>query len=142
MPRGAVQKLQGLTEVCKSIDMVCRGNFTARAPHRLLINSDRESNGFRRSFRQVLRHAIRQIYTSLYGAGDGAQSVKAAGLLEGALGRLMVVVENYPDLKANKNFLALQDELAGTENRISTERRHYNEAVASYNVKSRVLGKT
>ncbi|NCC50418.1 MAG: LemA family protein [Spartobacteria bacterium] len=62
-----------------------------------------------------------------------SQKAGAASLLEGALGKLMVVVENYPDLKANQNFLALQDELAGTENRISVERRRYNEAVQSYN---------
>jgi LemA protein len=54
--------------------------------------------------------------------------------LESALARLMVVVERYPDLKANQNFLALQDELAGTENRIAVERRRYNEAVRAYNV--------
>ena len=47
----------------------------------------------------------------------------------------MVVVENYPDLKANENFINLQDELAGTENRISTARRDYNETVKSYNTK-------
>jgi len=67
-------------------------------------------------------------------AGSQTQKVQAASALEGALGRLMVVVERYPDLKANQNFLALQDELAGTENRISTERRRYNQAVRSYNV--------
>lgn len=67
-------------------------------------------------------------------AGNTEQSVKTAGMLEGALGRLMVVVERYPDIKSNQNFLALQEELAGTENRISVERRRYNEAVAAYNV--------
>ena len=56
-----------------------------------------------------------------------------AGALDRALGRLMVVVENYPDLKSNQNFLALQAELAGTENRIAVERRRYNEAVQDYN---------
>lgn len=66
-------------------------------------------------------------------AGNTAQSVKTAGMLESALGRLMVVVEKYPDIKSNQNFLALQEELAGTENRISVERRRYNDAVASYN---------
>ena len=65
--------------------------------------------------------------------GNAEQGVKAAGMLESAIGRLMVVVERYPDLKANQNFLALQEELAGTENRISVERRRYNEAVAAYN---------
>lgn len=66
-------------------------------------------------------------------SGNTDQSVKTAGMMESALGRLMVVVEKYPDLKSNQNFLALQEELAGTENRISVERRRYNEAVAAYN---------
>ena len=58
--------------------------------------------------------------------------IAAANQLEGALSRLMVVIEKYPDLKANQNFLALQDELAGTENRIAVERRRYNETVQQY----------
>jgi LemA protein len=62
-----------------------------------------------------------------------AAQVEAANQLEGAIGRLMVVVEKYPDLKADANFLKLQDELAGTENRISVERERYNESVRSYN---------
>jgi LemA protein len=86
-------------------------------------------------FEEVTR--LRSQWGEAKAAGDGAESIKAAGLMESALGRLMVVVENYPELKANQNFLALQDELAGTENRISTERLRYNKAVASYNVKIR-----
>lgn len=62
-----------------------------------------------------------------------AEKVAAAGELEQALGRLLLVAERYPDLKASRNFLALQDELAGTENRIAVERRRYNEAVRTYN---------
>ena len=62
------------------------------------------------------------------------QKAGTATQMESALARLMVVVENYPDLKANQNFLALQDELAGTENRISVERRRYNDAVRAYNI--------
>lgn len=58
---------------------------------------------------------------------------EAQGQLGAALGRLLMVQENYPDLKANTNFLALQDELAGTENRISTERNKFNERVKEYN---------
>jgi LemA protein len=57
--------------------------------------------------------------------------------LSGALSRLLVTVEQYPQLKANQNFLQLQDELAGTENRISVERMRYNEAVKEYNVMRR-----
>ena len=60
---------------------------------------------------------------------------KAQGALGGALGRLMVVVERYPDLKANANFQALQSQLEGTENRISVERGRFNEVVQTYNTK-------
>ena len=60
--------------------------------------------------------------------------VAANNQLTAALGRLLLVVERYPDLKANQNFLALQDELAGTENRIAVERKRYNDAVKMYNV--------
>lgn len=62
------------------------------------------------------------------------EKVEANNALTAALGRLLLVVERYPDLKANQNFLALQDELAGTENRVAVERRRYNEAVKQYNV--------
>lgn len=58
---------------------------------------------------------------------------QAQGELSTALGKLLMVQEQYPDLKANQNFMALQDELAGTENRISVERNKYNEAVQDYN---------
>ncbi|MBW2619500.1 MAG: LemA family protein [Deltaproteobacteria bacterium] len=65
------------------------------------------------------------------------ESQAANAALSSALARLMVVVERYPDLKANTNFLQLQDELAGTENRIATERRRYNETVRAYNLRVR-----
>ena len=61
------------------------------------------------------------------------QKITANNELSGALGRLLLVAENYPQLQANQNFLALQDELAGTENRIAVERRRYNEAATEYN---------
>jgi LemA protein len=63
------------------------------------------------------------------------QFEKAQGALSGALGRLMVIVERYPDLKANTGFLALQSQLEGTENRISVERGRFNEVVQTYNTK-------
>ncbi|MFP4282382.1 MAG: LemA family protein [Opitutales bacterium] len=61
------------------------------------------------------------------------QKTGIASALEGALGRLMVVVERYPELKSNQNFLALQSQLEGTENRIAVERGRYNEALRTYN---------
>ena len=70
---------------------------------------------------------------ALIGAKTPQQKIAANTQLDGALGRLLVVVENYPNLKANENFLRLQDELAGTENRIAIERRKYNETVQAYN---------
>lgn len=72
-------------------------------------------------------------------AGSLAEKTKAATGLEAALGRLMVISERYPDLKSNQNFLRLQDELAGTENRVSVERRRYNQAVKKYNITVRKL---
>ena len=68
------------------------------------------------------------------GAGSISDKIQANNGLAAALSRLLLVVERYPDLKANVNFIRLQDELAGTENRISVERRRYNESVRKYNV--------
>lgn len=63
----------------------------------------------------------------------------AQGELGGALSRLLVVVERYPELRSNQNFLALQSQLEGTENRIAVERRRYNEAVREYNTRLRLF---
>jgi LemA protein len=63
----------------------------------------------------------------------------AQGELAGALGRLLVVVERYPELRSNQNFLALQTQLEGTENRIAVERRRYNEAVRAFNTRLRLF---
>jgi LemA protein len=71
------------------------------------------------------------------GAGAISEKIAANNELSSALARLLVVVEQYPELKANTNFIRLQDELAGTENRIAVERRRFNETVKVYNVKIR-----
>jgi LemA protein len=68
-------------------------------------------------------------------SGDVGARSKAEGELSGALARLLAVVENYPDLKANQNFLALQEELTSTENKISFSRQFYNDAVLRLNNK-------
>jgi LemA protein len=76
---------------------------------------------------------IAKARSALLSAGTPQEKIAANGQLDGALGRLLVVVENYPQLKSNENFLRLQDELAGTENRIAVERKRYNDALQDYN---------
>jgi LemA protein len=71
--------------------------------------------------------------SALLAARTPAERIAANQQLEGALGRLLAIAENYPQLRANENFLRLQDELAGTENRIAVARRRYNEALRDYN---------
>lgn len=71
----------------------------------------------------------------LAGAGTVNEKVEASTELEGSLSRLLMVMENYPELKSSENVTGLMDELAGTENRISVERDRYNEAVKTYNNK-------
>src|SRR6266566_2225529 len=82
---------------------------------------------------QIVFGDIAKARSALLGAHSPAEKIAANGQLDSALGRLLVVVENYPQLRSNENFLRLQDELAGTENRIAVERRRYNEAVQDYN---------
>jgi LemA protein len=76
---------------------------------------------------------IAKARSALLSAQSPAERIAANTQLEGSLGRLLAIVENYPQLKSNENFLRLQDELAGTENRIAVERRRYNLAVQDYN---------
>ena len=76
---------------------------------------------------------IAKARSQLLSAGTPQQKIAANGQLDAALGRLLLVVENYPQLKSNENFLRLQDELAGTENRIAVERKRYNDTLQDYN---------
>lgn len=78
--------------------------------------------------------AVAEARAKLAGARSIPEKISANQGLESALARLLVVVEQYPQLKSNQNFLALQDELSGTENRIAVERMRYNETVQAYNL--------
>ncbi len=80
---------------------------------------------------------IAEARAMLAGATTVADQADADAAMSGALSRLLAIAENYPDLKANQNFIQLQDELAGTENRIATARRDYNESARAYNTLTR-----
>ena len=92
-----------------------------------------------KDFEQETFLAITEARSRWQGAKTPGDQVAAANKLDSAISRLLLVVENYPDLKSSQNFLALQDELAGTENRISVERQRYNNAVGTFNKKLRVF---
>ena len=80
---------------------------------------------------------VTEARSKVAGAKSINEKIESNSQLSSALARLLVVVERYPDLKANTNFIRLQDELAGTENRIAVERRRFNEAVKALNIKMR-----
>jgi len=89
------------------------------------------------SFEREVLIEVTRARASVGGAKTPDEAMKANNDLSNALSRLLVVVENYPQLKANENFIKLQDELSSTENRIAVERRRYNESVRIYNQKLR-----
>jgi LemA protein len=82
---------------------------------------------------QTVFGAIAEARSRLLNSHSPQESINANNQLSGALGRLLVLQENYPQLKSNEQFLRLQDELAGTENRIAISRRDYNDAITKYN---------
>lgn len=104
--------------------------------HDLIPNLIETVKGYRDFERSTLESVTRArniaVQASSSGAGAGTRA-QAEGELSSALSRLLAVVENYPDLKANQNFLALQEELTSTENKISFSRQYYNDSVLKYN---------
>jgi LemA protein len=98
----------------------------------LIPNLVETVKGFAKQEKEIME-AVANARAGLLNARGPQEKIEANGRLDSAIGRLLLVVENYPNLKSNENFLRLQDELAGTENRIAVERRKYNEGVQKYN---------
>jgi LemA protein len=102
--------------------------------HDLIPNLLETVKGYMKHEREIMEN-ITKYRSQAMDASTVGQKAQAEGLLSGALGQLRVQVENYPDLKANQNFLALQEELTSTENKISFARQSYNDQVLFYNNK-------
>ena len=129
--QGSYNKFVALDETVKSSWAQVENQLQRR--YDLIPNLVETVKGYAKQEKDVLIE-VTNARARVGGAGKIPDKIAANNELSGALSRLLVVVEKYPDLKSNQNFLRLQDELAGTENRIAVERRRYNEAVQSYNV--------
>jgi LemA protein len=104
----------------------------------LIPNLVEVTKGYASHEKEIFDH-IADARSRLIGAGSRDEKIDAANDLGSALSRLLVIAERYPDLKADQQFARLSDELAGTENRIATERRRYNDAVREYNTYIRTV---
>ena len=102
--------------------------------HDLIPNLVETAKGYMKHERETLEN-ITNARSRAMGADSIADKAKAEGQLSGAMSKFFLVVENYPDLKANQNFLALQEELTSTENKIAFSRQAYNDQVLFYNNK-------
>ena len=102
--------------------------------HDLIPNLVETAKGYMQHERTTLEN-ITSARSCAMGAESVAERSQAEGVLSGAIGKFLVAVESYPDLKANQNFLALQEELSSTENKIAFARQNYNDQVLFYNNK-------
>jgi LemA protein len=121
-----VTKREGVNAAWSQVDVVLQ----RRAD--LIPNLVETVKGFATQEQTVFTNIANARAALLFARGP-QEKIAANGQLDSALGRLLVVVENYPQLRSNENFLRLQDELAGTENRIAVERRRYNQTLQDYN---------
>jgi LemA protein len=106
--------------------------------HDLIPNLVETARGYMKHERETFE-AITKARSAAMGAKTVSEASQAEGQLAEALSKFMLVVENYPDLKANQNFLALQEELTGTENKIAFARQSYNDQVLFYNNKTQMF---
>lgn len=106
--------------------------------HDLIPNLIETAKGYMHHERQTFE-SITKARSQAMGAGSVGDKAKAEGALNGAMSKFFLVVENYPDLKANQNFLALQEELTSTENKIAFARQSYNDQVLFFNNKIQVF---
>jgi LemA protein len=103
--------------------------------HDLIPNLVETAKGYLKHERETLESVTQARQQALHISGNIAEQAQLENILSQTLKSLFAVAENYPELKANQNFLALQEELASTENKISFARQHYNDSVLSYNNK-------
>lgn len=130
-----ISSYNGLVAAKESVDNSFR-NIDTQLQRRtdLIPNLVATVKGFAAQEKTII-DSVTSARAKLAGAQSVGEKATADGELSGALSRLLVVVENYPELKSDANFRQLSDELAGTENRIAVSRKDYNDIVKSYNTK-------
>lgn len=131
---GSYNNLVGLEENVENKQAAIQTQLQRRSD--LIPNLVNTVKGYAQHEEEVYT-AIADARAKLAGAQTLSEQDAANGELSSALSRLMVIVENYPQLKANENFINLQDELAGTENRLQKARQDYNDTAKDYNAKIR-----